>query len=1079
VQAGSGARIVALSSIAGSLAPTELLDALGAHGGQTAGLRSLLIAARRVLGPASSARHVLDVQVLPLARALGLDVTVTSTSAQSVLATIHAGGRCLASLSVAGWGGDLRRLRDHAARITADGSPRWWLGANGALLRIMDVSRAYTRRSIDLDLERLEEDDRALNVMRRLLEPGDPPALPALEALIAASEQHRSAVGRSLQAGVDDALGRLVSGFSRSRRKAKPGAGRVGESEGRSPSEIEDALTVVYRILFLLFAEARGLVPQWHPVYRDSYTIESLRPMAEARGTAGGLWQSLQAIARLAHRGCSAGTLRVVPFNGRLFAPSAAPLAESFELDDAIARDVLLALTTRPGAQRRERISYVDLGVEQLGAVYERVLDYQPAAGRQAPPRRKSTGTFYTPRSMTEYLVRRTLAPLVRGRSPEGVLSLRVVDPAMGSGAFLVAACRYLADAYEEALIAEQTVTRADISPADRAAFRRVVAQRCLYGVDLNPTAVQLARLSLWLCTLAADRPLTFLDHHLRTGNSLAGARPEDVMRQPPGRGRRRPCLTLPLFDAGELSAGVAAAVERRREMALVPDDSAAVVRRKERDIGVLAGPDGPLGQWRAIADAWCATWFWPDGEEGPTPRTWPAFSASLRGHPDLPERVRARWTATAAGVARAERFFHWELEFPEVFFDDRGERLAVPGFDAVIGNPPWAAARELTAFSRESGCFALQGDGHANLYQLFAERMLRLTAGGGRLGMLMPSGLLADHGCAQLRRYLFERSEVDAIFGFDNRDALFPIHRGLRFTLLTATVGGSTADLRTRFGVRSATALDDVPDVGEVPEAVRVPISLIRRFGGDGLAVPELAHERDRGILARVVAVIPPLGSAEGWGARFGRELNATDDRPHFGATGLPILEGKLIEPFHAHVEDSVQFIERDIAMRLLAHRARIDRPRLGYREVASSTNRLTLIAAVIPAGAVTTHTIFCMREPRHEDVHWYLCGIFNSFVANYLVRLRGGTHVPASVIHQLPVPAPPKESESFMTIARLSRMAVQDARARAEINARAAIAYGLDEDDVIHVLNTFPLVPEVERRAALHQFRRVRDGL
>jgi hypothetical protein len=681
---------MALTSITGSLASADLLEALGLHSGPTVGLRGLLAAARRTLGPASSARQILDVQVLPLAHAVGLDVAVTSTGAGSVLATIHSRGRGVASLSVAGWGGDLRRLRDHAARNAPAGSPRWWLGANGRLIRIMDVSRAYARRSIDIDLERLEEDDRGLRALERLLAPGDPPALATLEALLEASEQHRSAVGRSLQLGVDDALGRLIAGFSRRRVKAR----RAERGPDVSDEECKHhALTIVYRILFLLFAEARGLVPQWHPVYRDSYTIESLRPVVESRGSAAGLWQSLQAIARLAHRGCTAGSLRVVPFNGRLFAPSAAPLAESFVLDDQIARDVLLALTTRPGAERRERISYVDLGVEQLGAVYERVLDYHPptplnSGTTRTSDRRKSTGTFYTPRSMTEYLVRRTLAPLVRGRTPEAILALRVVDPAMGSGAFLVAACRYLADAYEDALIGEGTVSRGDIATADRAAFRRVVAQRCLYGVDLNPTAVQLARLSLWLCTLAADRPLTFLDHHLRSGNSLAGARLQDVMRQPPGRGRGRPAPVLPLFDTGELSARVASAVGRRGELARVPDDSAAIVRQKERVIGELTGAGGPLAPWRAIADAWCAAWFWPAGDDGPTPRTWPAFSASLRGAQGLPERVAARWTATAADVARARGFFHWELEFPR-----RGPAWPAATTTATTWSSRWARA--------------------------------------------------------------------------------------------------------------------------------------------------------------------------------------------------------------------------------------------------------------------------------------------------------------------------------------------------------------------------------------------------
>src|SRR5262249_14726983 len=148
-------------------------------------------------------------------------------------------------------------------------------------------------------------------------------------------ERYRTAVGRSLQTGVEHALDALVGGFTARRRKPVP-----------REAAMADALTVVYRILFLLFAEARGLVPDWHPIYRDSYTIESLRPDVESGRTGAGLWQSLQAIARLAHRGCRAGTLTVVPFNGRLFSPSVAPLAESMAIDDRIARDVLLAVTT-------------------------------------------------------------------------------------------------------------------------------------------------------------------------------------------------------------------------------------------------------------------------------------------------------------------------------------------------------------------------------------------------------------------------------------------------------------------------------------------------------------------------------------------------------------------------------------------------------------------------------------------------------------------------------------------------------------------------------------------------------------
>jgi hypothetical protein len=1076
---------VALRGISGSLAAVDLLEALGEGSTQTVRLRSLLVEARRVLGPSSASRQIADLLVLPLARELGIDGAVLDDSHGQVAVSLSVRGRVLASGSVGGWNADLRRLRQAAARPggpvrlgTARPAGRWWVGSNGLTLRLMDVSRAYSQRTIDFDLDRIEGDDRALRVLQRLFEGSDAGSFATLDTLVRETELHRATVGRSLQTGVEAALTTLVGSFARG-FKRRPVV---------LDAALADALTIVYRILFLLFAEARGLVPQWHPVYRDSYTIESLRPLAERDAAPPGLWQALQAIARLAHRGCTAGSLRVVPFNGRLFAPSAAPLAETLNLDDRVARDVLLAVTTRPGPDRRQRIAYADLGVEQLGAVYERVLDYAPAGDGKAislvpAGRRKTTGTFYTPRSMTEYLVRRTLAPLVRGRTPDTLLELRVLDPAMGSGAFLVAACRYLAEAYEDALVAEGAVSRADVTPADRAAFRRTVAQRSIYGVDLNPTAVQLARLSLWLCTLAADRPVTFLDHHLRAGNALAGARAIDVARQPPGPGRRRSSSPLPLFDRDELAASLASTVSPRLMIASQPDDSAAIVHRKERLVEELAGANAPLAAWRTVADAWCAAWFWPAGVSRVAGRAWPAFSASLRGlASELPDRLQRQWRAAAETAARRERFFHWELEFPEVFFTHRGEPRGRPGFDAVIGNPPWAAARELTAFSRESGCYTLQGRGHPNLYQLFAERMLQLTAPGGRVGMLMPSGLLSDHGCALLRQHLFDRCTVDAIVGFDNRDALFPIHRGVRFALVTASAGGSTADLQSRAGVRSAAVLDDIPEEGTVPGGVRVPLALVRRFSGAALAVPELPHARDREILARVLSTAPHLGSADGWNARFGRELNATDDREHFVAAGAPVLEGKLLDAFAVRAAEAAQFIDPAVARRLLGHRSRFDRPRLGYREVAAATNRTTLIAAIVPAGAVTTHTIFCMRAPYEEPLHWFLCGVFNSFVANYLVRLRGGTHVPAAVIHQLPVPVPARHSEAFAQIVRLSRAASadpKDAGIRAALHARVAHAYELQDEEFSWVLSTFPLVPEHERNAALTAFRRDRNEI
>jgi hypothetical protein len=1055
---------VALKGVSGSLVSAAVLEERSERTSVSTDLRRTLIEARRCLGPASSARKVFDVLVSPLLRLFRLDWSIGSDSAAVFVAVLnHASTGAI--VAAGGWNADLRELRRLSARDVGSVC-RWWIGTNGATLRVLEASRAYARRSLDFDLPLLPDDETSMDALQRVFQD---PVFTALEELVVRSERHRIAVGASLQEGVEHALDALVGGFTARRRRPVP-----------RDAAIADALTVVYRILFLLFAEARGLVPDWHPVYRDSYTIESLRPQVESGRTSIGVWQSLQAIARLAHRGCRAGTLTVVPFNGRLFSPSAAPLAESMTIDDRVASDVLRAVTTGRSGDRRARISYADLGVEQLGAVYERVLDADGVTPRPLDTR-KSTGTFYTPRSITEYLVRRTLAPLVRQRSSEAILALRVLDPAMGSGAFLVAACRYLAAAYEEALVGEGLVAHGDVTAADRAAFRRTVAARCLYGVDLNPTAVQLARLSLWLCTLAADRPLTFLDHHLRAGNSLAGARLTDLVRQPPGSGRRRREATLPLFQDVDPSGGLRLAVERRNEIARQPDDSVMIVRDKERAIDALHGQSGPLTTWRAVADAWCAAWFWPEDIVPIGSREWPSLAAAIRGFPSaLPEPVLNRWLGAVRAVAARERFFHWELEFPEIFFDAGGAPRADGGFDAVIGNPPWAAARTMTSFSRESGTFPLQRSGHANLYQLFAERMLQLTASSGRVGMLMPGGLLADSGCAGLRETLFARCTVDAAIGFDNHDAIFPIHRSMKFVLLTATHGGSTSELPLRSGVRSPADLDDVPDEGPIGGDVRVPIALVRRFSGADAAVPEFRSDADRSIVAAIVSTIPALGSEEGWHVSFGRELNATDDREYFGPSGWPVLEGKHLRPFVVHPSDAKQFIHPAVAKRLLGSRA--GRSRLGYREVASATNRLTLIAAMLPAHCVTTHTIFCLREPLVMDEQWCLCGLLNGYVANYLVRLRGGTHVPAIVMRELPVPRLDSAARAFAAIVRWSKRLASypgDPSGRARLHAATARAYGIAEPDLRHILSTFPLVPAVERSAVIDAFSAQGDAI
>jgi hypothetical protein len=1056
------------------------------------------------IGPASAPRAILEAALVPLVGALGYGPPARVERAGDALVAVVAAGGCTVTVLAVPWGDRLDGYWRSAVAEAHRHATLWCLLFNGVTLRIVDARRLYSRRVADFDVALALDRADGFSALWRLAgphalctEPADPRSL---HALVAASDRHAAGVCRSLRDGVltasADVLGALV-------------ARRPPEETASIANGFEQALTIVYRILFLLFAEARSLVPLWHHVYRTSYSIESLREIAERPGASAGLWDALRAIARLAHAGCRAGDLRVTPFNGRLFSPARTPLAERRDLDDEAARRAVLALSTRAAADRagRERIAYRDLGVEQLGAVYETLLDYQPriehapAVGRRrrAPivtletgsGARKATGTFYTPEAIAHHLVRRTLAPLVRDRPADAILDLRIVDPAMGSGAFLVAACRYLASAYEQALVDGGTCHPRDLGEPDRVAIRRLVAERCLYGVDLNPMAVQLARLSLWLATLAADRPLSFLDHRLLTGDSLLGAW-LTTLRQPPSRRRRTLSPALPLFGDDLAVDALRAAVPLRFSLES-PSDTLEDVRAKERALTALTRSGVGLSQWKRVADLWCAAWFGRSSAPAARAAFGSLADAILTGRSALPAHTVAARLADADAIAGAKRFFHWELEFPEVFFDGDGVRRARPGFDAVVGNPPWDMIRAdagdsgmrhrlrqdadgLLRFTRDAGVYAAQSSGQANRYQLFVERAVALLREGGRLGLVLPSGFAADHGSAALRRLLFTRCDVDALVGIDNQRGIFPIHRSVRFVLVTATAGSATRSIGCRFGIQSTGELDALGDEAADRSAFPIALSVgaLERLSGPSLAIPHVRSTVDLAICEKASSLFAPLESAAGWNARFGRELNATDDRGAFRppGRGLPVVDGKHLEPFRVAVERAGRSITVTDAARLVG-RAHVYRPRLAYRDVASATNRVTLIAAILPRGCASTHTVFCLRTPRPLRDQLFLCGLFNSLVVNFLVRLRVTTHVTTGIVERLPIPTTDVAPAACREIATLARQLQRspDVEALATLNARVAELYQLTSAELAHILDTFPLVNREERDLVLER--------
>jgi hypothetical protein len=305
----------------------------------------------------------------------------------------------------------------------------------------------------------------------------------------------------------------------------------------------------------------------------------------------------------------------------------------------------------------------------------------------------------------------------------------------------------------------------------------------------------------------------------------------------------------------------------------------------------------------------------------------------------------------------------------------------------------------------------------------------------------------------------------------------LFPIHRGLKFVLLTGTTAGRTSVLPCRSGVRAAEEFDRLPESGRDPGAVDLTRDLLEIISGEQLAIPDLPTATDAALVGRLTLAHPAACEPRGWNVRFGRELNATDDRPHFLAAGpgrLPVIEGKQVQPFAVHIGASRHFIDGDVLDRLLPARG-FAAPRLAYRDVAAATNRLTLIAAVLPPGVVTTHTLFCLRTALEEDAQHVLCALFNSYVANYLVRVRVSTHVTVAIVERLPLPLLSSDSPEFHEMLSLARQLSAEpgnTHAAASHQALAARIYGLTRSEFTHVLTTFPLIEQEVRDRALRAF-------
>lgn len=523
-------------------------------------------------------------------------------------------------------------------------------------------------------------------------------------------------------------------------------------------------------------------------------------------------------------------------------------------------------------------------------------------------------------------------------------------------------------------------------------------------------------------------------------------------------------------------------------ELASRSDETVRDVRAKEAIWNRLSATQSPLQRWRTACTLWCARWFWPNGASPTPPEMRAALDALLKRDTTLAAAQLKTWTRIARETGARHRFFHWPLEFADVFYDESGQPRAAAGFDAVIGNPPWEMLRgdgetrddgdaaATVRFIRESGLYRSCGHGHLNLYQPFLERALALAHNGGRVGLILPWGLAADDGAKALRETLLDRSRVHTIVGLDNASGIFPVHRGTRFLVVVASPGGVTGTIRARFGVRTLAEIDELPGREDSPAPTAYPVRLtstvLASVGGAARRIPDVRDPRHLLFLHQLTDRFPALGSATGWSAEFGRELNATEDRASFGATGLPVIEGKNIMPFVADTRAPAR-IDLDRARTRLPHRG-FEHSRLAYRDVSSVSNRLSLIAAIVPPLVVTTHTLFSLRTPLPLARQHFLCALFNSFVLNAVVRMLMGGHLTTSLVESLPVPGWSGDTlqRRIAALACLLARRPDCAAAHAELQASVARLYDLDSQTFHAVLQTFPLISIQERDRALRRF-------
>lgn len=762
----------------------------------------------------------------------------------------------------------------------------WGFLSNGLRLRCLRDNASLTRQAyVEFDLEAMMEGevyaDFALLwlVCHQSRVEADRPAECWLERWVEAGRDQGTRALERLRGGVERAIEALGQGFLI--HPANAGLRDALESGALGRQDYyREVLRLVYRLLFLFVVEDRGLLlapdaPAEAQIrYREHYSTARLRRLASRRrgGPHPDGWRGLRLVMEKLgdDRGCP--ELALPALGSFLWAKTALTSIGGAELANEALLDAIRALAFTEDRRLLRPVDWRNLDSEELGSVYESLLELHPEVDARAGKftldtaaghERKTTGSYYTPEALVQCLLDTALDPVLDeacgAPDPDAaILALTVCDPACGSGHFLIAAARRMARRLAQ--------VRSDQTEPDPGAMQRAlrdVIGRCLYGVDVNPMAVELCKVSLWLEALEPGKPLSFLDHQIQCGNSLLGTTPallgagvpDDAFDPIEGDDRKvatalkrrnraergglagqETMFGLFVRDAGADEGDLAAQAARLHALT---DDTIDAIRQKARGFTRLELSHAARRE-RLRGDAWCAAFVWPKTTDAPDAPTTELFGRLVQD----PALVQQATRDEIGRLAAAHAFFHWHVAFPEVF---SGEAT---GFDVVLSNPPWeriklqekeffatrhpeiasapnAAARGrlierlakddpalLAAFHaarrqaegeshfvRSSRRYALCGRGDVNTYALFAEAMRNLISRTGHVGGIFPSGIATDDTTKFFFRDISERGQLVSLYDFENRKPLFVgVDSRMKFCLLTLTGLRRPTDVGTDF---------------------------------------------------------------------------------------------------------------------------------------------------------------------------------------------------------------------------------------------------------------------------------------